>query len=100
MLAQLAHRLRTTNEQVAEIGLLDVGVADRAAAVAAVLGRRARGAAPGARLRVNQGELAAELGVTRESVNKHLARWKAKGAIAIESGVVVLLKPEVLRGAE
>ena len=93
LLSQLAHRLRTTNEQVAEMGLLDVGmrIARRVWQRFSDDGRVAP--QPGARLRVNQGELAAELGVTRESVNKNFARWKASGTIAIERGEVVLLDP-------
>ncbi len=98
LLAQLAHRLRTTNDQVAEIGLLDVETR---------IARRLlnRFASPpgtlthGARVAVNQRDLAAELGLTRESVNKHLARLKARGVIALERGVVMLLDPPALREA-
>jgi CRP-like cAMP-binding protein len=49
------------------------------------------------RLRVNQSDLASFVGVTRESVNKHLAKMKSTGVIAIESGKVELLKPPELR---
>jgi CRP-like cAMP-binding protein len=99
MLAQLAHRLRTTNEQVAEIGLLDVGMR-----IARRLWQRFTDDGridprAGARLAVNQGALAAELGVTRESVNKHFARWKAAGVIAVEKGVVVLVDAGALEEA-
>jgi len=98
LLRQLAYRLRTTNEQVAEIGLLDVETR-----VLRRLWRRfteasADGApAAGQRLRVNQTLLAAELGVTRESVNKHLARLKARGLIALDRGDVTLLDVAGLR---
>jgi CRP-like cAMP-binding protein len=54
---------------------------------------------PGDRLPVNQGALAAELGVTRESVNKHFARWKSAKIIAVDKGVVMLLDPRALRDA-
>ena len=99
MLAQLAHRLRTTNDQVAEIGLLDVGmrIARRLWQRFADDGRVRP--EPGARLAVNQGALAAELGVTRESVNKHFARWKSRGIIAVEKGVVELLDADALEEA-
>jgi CRP/FNR family cyclic AMP-dependent transcriptional regulator len=96
MLAQLAQRVRTTNDQLAEIGLLAVG-----ARIARRLWQRfaeASGGRPrsGIRLQVNQRELASEIGVTRESVNKHLARWKTRGILSIENGAVVLLDPDAL----
>jgi CRP-like cAMP-binding protein len=99
MLAQLAHRLRTTNDQVAEIGLLDVGmrIARRMWQRFSDDGRTEP--QPGARLAVNQGALAAELGITRESVNKHFARWKSANIIAIDKGVVTLLDAEALEAA-
>jgi CRP-like cAMP-binding protein len=98
MLAQLAQRVRTTNDQLAEVGLLDVE-----ARIARRLWQRfadAAGGAPscGARLLVNQRELASEIGVTRESVNKHLARWKARGILLIEKGAVTLIEPGALYG--
>jgi CRP-like cAMP-binding protein len=91
MLAQLAQRVRTTNDQLAEIGLLGVE-----ARIARRLWQRFADAARGRprngmRLPVNQRELAAEMGITRESVNKHLARWKNRGILSVEKGAVVLL---------
>jgi CRP-like cAMP-binding protein len=99
MLSQLAYRLRTTNDQVAEIGLLDVEtrIARRLSARFAAGGTDAF--ARGSRLRLNQREFAAELGVTRESVNKHLARLKARGVISLEHGTVILLDPRALARA-
>jgi CRP/FNR family cyclic AMP-dependent transcriptional regulator len=96
MLAQLAQRVRTTNDQLAEIGLLEVE-----ARIARRLWQRFVSIStgrpgPGTRIPLNQRELAAEIGVTRESVNKHLARWKARGALAINQGSVVLLDPDAL----
>jgi CRP-like cAMP-binding protein len=94
MLAQLAQRVRTTNDQLAEIGLLDVE-----ARIARRLWQRFADISEdrprsGSRLLVNQRALASEVGVTRESVNKHLARWKARGVLSLEKGAVVLLDPE------
>jgi CRP-like cAMP-binding protein len=97
MLGQLAYRLRTTNEQVAELGLLDV-----ATRIAVRLKQRfeedAEGGRlpPGVRVRINQAEMAAELGITRESVNKHLARLKARGIVDIDRGVVRLIDAAAL----
>lgn len=99
MLGDLARRLREATDQVAEIALLDTEtrVALRLWRMYAVA---ARGEAPerGARVRCNQGEMAAALGVTRESVNKHLGRLKARGIIEMEAGSVVLRDAAALRG--
>lgn len=98
MLRELAARLRDTTDQVAEIALLSIDA--RIARRLWQLFREAgNGAQPstGMRLRVNQSDLASFVGVTRESVNKHLARMKAAGIIAIEAGKVELLKPPDLR---
>jgi len=97
MMAQLAHRLRTTNEQVAELSLLDVETR-----VARRLWRRffdAAGREPhdGDRIAVRQTEVAAELGITRESVNKHVARLKAREVLAVDAGHMVLLDEAALR---
>ncbi len=99
MLAQLAQRVRTANDQLAEVGLLDVE-----ARIARRLWQRFVDMSTdrprsGIRLPLNQRELASEIGVTRESVNKRLARWKARGILDVEKGTVVLLDPEALYGA-
>ncbi len=98
MLALLAQRVRTTNDQLAEIGLL--GLEGR---IARRLWQRFADAChgrprDGMRLAVNQREFAAEMGITRESVNKHLARWKARGVLSIEKGEVVLLDARAFYG--
>lgn len=98
MLALLAQRVRTTNDQLAEIGLLGLE-----ARIARRLWQRFADACDGRprngmRLAVNQRELAAEIGITRESVNKHLARWKARCVLAIDRGNVVLLDAEAFYG--
>ena len=99
LLAELARRLRVTSEQVAEIALLDAE-----ARIARRLWQwfaEASGGSPsaGARLQISQRQIASELGVSRESVNKHLARLKASGAISIEGASLMLLKPEALRAS-
>lgn len=97
MLQALSRRLREATDQVGELALLDVE---------ARIARRlwhdlcvAAGDPPaaGAKLRVNQGELASMLGLTRESVNKHLSRLRARGVVAIASGYVELLDPAALK---
>jgi CRP-like cAMP-binding protein len=96
MLALLAHRVRTTNDQLAEIGLLEVD-ARIARRIWQRFGDISKGCpSVGLRLMLNQRELASELGVTRESVNKHLARWKEKGIVSVGQGSIILLDPAAL----
>jgi CRP-like cAMP-binding protein len=97
LLAALAQRLREATDQVAGIALLSVE-----ARVARHL-TRLFGAAPngspraGTSIAVNQTELARALGVTRESVNKHLARLKRAGVVEVASGRVTLIDVPALQ---
>lgn len=97
MLEVMALRLRAATDQVAELALMSVEA--RVARRLWQIFEAAREGAPdrNASLRVNQGELAASIGVTRESVNKHLARMKQAGVIETTSGVVTLVDPEAVR---
>jgi CRP-like cAMP-binding protein len=98
LMQELARRLRESTDQVGEMALLGVE-----ARVARRLWRLFVGAsgesgpATGVRLQVNQAELAASLGVTRESVNKHLAKLKARGIVSVQGGRISLLQPQALR---
>ncbi len=98
VLVQLATRLREATDKVGELALLPVEarVARRLwHELAAATGDDAP--VVGARARVHQSEMAAALGVTRESVNKHLARLKTRGVISLDAGTVTLHQPDVLR---
>jgi CRP-like cAMP-binding protein len=97
MLQVLAQRLRDATDQVAELALLSVEA--RVARRLLRVFETANGGAPSPRaaMRINQGELAASIGVTRESVNKHLARMKQAGVIETAAGVVTLVDPEAVR---
>ena len=100
MLEELSMRLREATDQVGEIALLsvDTRVARklwRMFVSAALEGEPATGDV----LRVNQGEMAAQLTVTRESVNKHLAKLRQQKIIETGGGKVTLLKPDALRAA-
>jgi CRP-like cAMP-binding protein len=98
MLQMLARRVREATDQVAGIALLSVE-----ARVARQLWQQfaqvSGDGAPqrGASLRINQTELARAIGVTRESVNKHLARMRQSGVIETSSGRVTIVDPEALR---
>jgi CRP-like cAMP-binding protein len=100
MLEVLARRVREATDQVAHIALLSVE-----ARVARHLWQCFAEASPtgtpqpDTTLRINQTDMARSIGVTRESVNKHLARLKQSGVIALASGKITLLQPEALRSS-
>lgn len=48
-------------------------------------------------LRITQHDLAAMLGVTRESVNKHLQAYRARGLIEFDRQRIVILRPDELQ---
>jgi CRP/FNR family transcriptional regulator len=100
LLRAVTAMVRATNEKLADVLSLDVPgrVAKWLLARAATHGaRRPEGIA--VPLGLSQGELAAELGTTRVSVNKALKGFEARGAIALdlEHDRVVLRDPEELR---
>ncbi len=100
LLRAVTAMVRTTNERLSDILSLDVPgrVAKWLLARAETHGaRRSEGIA--VPLGVSQGELAAEIGTTRVSVNKALKGFEARGAIALdlERDEVVLRQPEELR---
>ena len=98
MLEMLAGRVREATDQVAGMALLSVE-----ARVARHLwhlfseASRDESPAEGVTLRMNQTEMAATIGVTRESVNKHLARMKQAGVIDVAAGRVTLVQVDELR---
>ncbi len=98
LLHELAQRVRETTDQVAEIAILsiDTRIARR---LWMYFAEETPDATPkrGQKVRVNQAQLASVVGVTRESVNKHLRRMKETGVIAINAGVVELLDDKSLR---
>jgi len=97
LLAVLSLHLREATDQVAEMALLSVEarVARRLWQICG--GNDGTVPSDGVSVRVNQAELAAAIGVTRESVNKHLARMKQAGVIATRTGRITLLDAEGLR---
>jgi len=97
LLVELARRIRVTSEQVAEIALLDAETRIARRLWQWFADASDGSPSPGTRLQVSQRQMASVLGVSRESVNKHLARLKASGAISVEGASLILLKPETLR---
>jgi CRP/FNR family cyclic AMP-dependent transcriptional regulator len=98
LLGVLSRRLRATNELIEDVVFLDVPgrLAKRLLDLGARYGKRTEeGIAID--LRLTQQELAAMVGTTRESVNKHLGWLRDQRLIALERQRIVLLRPEELR---
>jgi len=94
ILAAVAGRLRAADELVGALAFLDVH-----SRLARKLLDLAGAAAQGSQveLRLSQDELASMVGVTRESVNKHLRFFKKRGAIDVYRRRIVLRSLDYLR---
>lgn len=96
LLATLSRRLRHTDDLVQEAAFLEV----RARLARLILSiSEGKGGAPDRLppVRLTQGDLAALIGASRESVNRWLKVFAQKGAIRIEKGVVRIVDLEALR---
>lgn len=98
VVAAVARQLRETDEMAADLAFLDVGgrLAKKLLELAAGHGV-ARGEAVMLDLPLTQDELASMLGVTRESVNRQLGRFRRLGLVGREGRRFLLLNPEQLR---
>ncbi len=97
LLAALAQRLRRTNDQMADLVFSDVP--GRVAKTLLELGEKfGRQLPDGLHVThdMTQEELAQLVGASRETVNKALADFAARGWIRLESRSVVLIEPERL----
>jgi CRP-like cAMP-binding protein len=97
MLASLSRRLRHTTRVVQDATFRDVPA--RLARVLLDLAvRQGRPVDRGFRIetRVTQGELAAMVGASRETVNRALRGFEQRGLIAWESGRIIIARPEQL----
>lgn len=97
VLSGLAQRLRSTDEQVAEIALLPAETRIARRLWQQCLEAAGGKPAPGLRLRINQVAWAKTLGATRESINRQFSRLRASGVIRREGKEIVLLSPQALR---
>jgi CRP-like cAMP-binding protein len=98
MLASLSRRLRHTTRVVQDATFRDVPA--RLARVLLDLSRNGQPAAQGIRLesRLTQGELAAMVGASRETVNRALRGFEQRGLIGWEANRIVIIRPDDLRG--
>jgi len=98
MLRLLSSRLRRTDGLIADAAFLDL--TERVASVLLDLGRRfGREAGRGVEvpIRLRQHDIAAMVGVTRESVNRTLALLEAEGLISYSRQRITILNPAGLR---
>jgi len=94
ILAAVASRLRAADELVGALAFLDVH-SRLARKLLDLAGTAAEGSE--VELRLSQDELASMVGVTRESVNKHLRFFKKRGAIDVYRRRIVLRSLDYLR---
>src|SRR5262249_17674691 len=91
LMLTLCERMRWTTDQIEDIFLLPITarLAKKLLQMAAAHGQEA---ADGVRIgaRLSQRELGGMLGVSRESINKHLAAWQKSGLVRIENGAITV----------
>jgi CRP/FNR family transcriptional regulator, cyclic AMP receptor protein len=98
MLRVLSQRLRETDEFIEDAIFLDVPgrLAKKLLELASQYGRNTPIGTVIA-LRMTQQELATMVGATRESVNKHLRSYRARGILEIDRQRIIILRPEELQ---
>jgi CRP/FNR family transcriptional regulator, cyclic AMP receptor protein len=89
----LCDRLRHTSEQVEDVIFLDLP--GRLAKTLLYLMMRSGSATP-CSLSITQREIGQMIGMSRESANKQLRAWAARGWLRIERGRIVVLKADAL----
>ncbi len=98
MLASLSRRLRHTTRVVQDATFRDVP-ARLARVLLDLAARNGQAVEPGIRIesRLTQGELAAMVGASRETVNRALRGFEQRGLIAWEANRILIAQPEQLR---
>jgi CRP/FNR family cyclic AMP-dependent transcriptional regulator len=86
----LCGRLRTTDQHIAEIALLELP-ARLAKALLRLAGAEEGATDPGAlQVQLSQRELGNICGASRESINKCLRGWQRRGIVQVEEGTVTV----------
>jgi CRP-like cAMP-binding protein len=87
----LCHRLRKTDEHIAEVALLQLPARLARALLRAIAAGDAPPAGPKTEpIQLSQGDLGKLVGAARESVNRCLRTWQQDGVIAIKGGLIVV----------
>jgi len=95
LLATLSRRLRHTDDLVQDAAFLEVRARLARLILAISEGKGHPDRLP--KVRLTQGDLAALIGASRESVNRWLKVFVRSGAIRIEKGVLHIVDREALR---
>jgi CRP/FNR family transcriptional regulator, cyclic AMP receptor protein len=90
----LCTRLRWTSDQVEQVILQDLP--GRLASALLRLTERRKLTEGERTLAITQQEISEMVGMTRESINKQLRAWAARGLVRLEHGAIVVLKAEPL----
>ena len=91
----LCERLRRTSDQVEQIILQNLP--GRLASALLRLSEKNEFAPQGRTIAMTQQEISEMVGMTRESINKQLRAWAARGWVRLEHGAIVVLNAEMLR---
>lgn len=91
LLETLSRRLRRSDDLLADVAFLNVPgrLAKKLVDLARLYGRDGPPGQP-VQVRLTQGELASTIGVTRESVNKHLRYFSSQGWVAVSKGRITI----------
>jgi CRP/FNR family transcriptional regulator, cyclic AMP receptor protein len=91
----LCERLRRTSDQVEQIILQNLP--GRLASALLRLSEKHELAPQGRTIAMTRQEISEMVGMTRESINKQLRAWAARGWVRLEHGAIVVLNAEMLR---
>jgi CRP/FNR family transcriptional regulator, cyclic AMP receptor protein len=91
----LCARLRWTSDQVEQVILQDLP--GRLASTLLGLIERRKLDPESRTITITQQEISEMVGMTRESINKQLRAWAARGWVRLEHGAIVVLAPDSLR---
>ena len=93
----LCARLRWTSDQVEQVIQQDLP-GRLASALLGLTEKRKLEPAASQTIAITQQEISEMVGMTRESINKQLRAWAARGWVRLEHGAVVVLDASALRG--
>jgi CRP/FNR family transcriptional regulator, cyclic AMP receptor protein len=91
----LCTRLRWTSDQVEQVILQDLP--GRLASALIGLAERRKLEPESQTISITQQEISEMVGMTRESINKQLRAWAARGWVRLEHGAIVVLDVDALR---
>ena len=91
----LCGRLRWTSDQVEQVILQNLP--GRLASALLRLTDKSKPAPEARIIAITQQEISEMVGMTRESINKQLRAWAARGWVRLEHGAIVVLKPDALQ---